>query len=107
MVCRQYQISHSRFYGGNQRWTEVDRAYAVAYERWLAARHGPCGTRHDDWFDDDGYPLEEPVWETSVEECQGCIEIARAQRSIEEGSDGLYVTMKPFGSSPMTDEDHP
>ena len=102
-MCRQYGISHSHFTGGRNRWTEVDRAYAVAYERWLNNRHGPCGTRHEDWFDDDGRPLEEPVWMATVEECQGCREMARAQQAIEEGSTGLYVTMRPFDPTP--DED--
>lgn len=77
----------------------------VAYERWLNERHPPCGTRHDDWFDDEGRPLEEPMWYASVEECQGCMEIARAQRAIEEGSVGLYVTMKPLGTLVLAPDD--
>jgi hypothetical protein len=45
------------------------------------------------------------MWYASVEECQGCMEIARAQRAIEEGSVGLYVTMKPLGTLVLAPDD--
>ena len=83
--------------GGPARWDEADQAKAVAYERWLAEACGNCHTRKSDWFDDEGWPLLEPVWEIAVEQCEGCITMARAQRAAE-GVDHAYSRWKPFGT---------
>ena len=104
-LCRQFGISHSHFTGGKRRWTDVDRAKALAYERYLTERCKDCGTARDDWFDDDGYMLEEPVWEAAIKVCDGCIAVARARAAIPEGATGAYVTMLPLGTSEVLTPD--
>jgi hypothetical protein len=84
--------------GGKNRWTEVDRALALAYERHVGEKCKNCGTTRDDWFDEDGYPLEEPVFEIAVKQCEGCLIMHRGSEAIKDAPPGTYATWAPFGS---------
>lgn len=104
-LCREYKISHSHFSGGKNRWTDVDRAKAIAYERFINSKCKKCGTSHEDWFDDDGYPLEEPHFEAVIRACDGCIAVHHASKAIDEDAHGAYVTLVPFGTAVLTPEE--
>jgi hypothetical protein len=39
----------------------------------------------------------EPVYEPAVEQCEGCITLARAKRAAD-GVDNAYIVWKPFGT---------
>ncbi|MER6249384.1 hypothetical protein [Streptomyces griseorubiginosus] len=95
-LCRQFRIPHSQFKGvGTGTWTERDRAKALAYEEYLRGACPQCGTREDDWADDDGEYTEAYV--AVSHKCFGCEEIAMKQREIPEGraGDGMKVLLMP------------
>jgi hypothetical protein len=91
--------------GGPARWDDSDRAKAVAFERYLNSRCKSCGTTHDDWHDDDDYPLEEPYFESTWKICDGCVAVEKARGAIPEGTAGAYVTMVPLGTSTVLEPD--
>jgi len=71
----------------------------------LRARCAGCGTAHEDWFDDDNVPLEEPHFESTWKICDGCVAVEKAKGSIPEGQAGAYVTMVPLGTSIVLEHD--
>lgn len=83
-VCRQYQIPHSHFHGGPNEWTESDRGKAIAYEHHLKEACGRCGTRKEDWRDDDGQLLPEPQWAAVIRFCDGCEDYQRLDERIPD-----------------------
>lgn len=80
------QVSYSHWRGGPPEWTDEDRAKATAYERWLASHCPRCGTREDDWQEDDGSIRREPEWEPVVRGCHGCEQKARLEEHIPDAA---------------------
>ena len=84
-------MPHSQF----RSWSPGDRAKALAYQAYQRGICPQCGTREDDWTDDDGEYTEAYV--AISHKCFGCEEIAMKQREIPEGraGDGMKVLLMP------------
>lgn len=41
-----------------------------------------CGTRKEDWLDDEGMPHEPPILEPIVKSCPGCAEMTRLRVAV-------------------------
>lgn len=82
--------------GGRQRWTELDRAKAIAFEE-LAGEECPnCHTLAEDWKDEYGRMLEEPVYTPVARSCPGCAEVERIREKLPKDAKGAYVTLIPL-----------
>jgi hypothetical protein len=96
-LCDRWGIPHSQFRGiGEGRWSEYDRAKALAYREYQRSVCPQCGTRYDDW--DHGGPDEEDSYAASVQECVGCRVIAEKQDHIQKDGSvqhGLKVALIP------------
>jgi ribosomal protein S27AE len=98
-ICRDHGISHSHFRGGVARWTDVDRDKAKALVILEAEECPNCHTLREDWVDEKGKPLREPVWTPEVKFCPGCGEHKRADKHLltdEQREAGGYVTFTPL-----------
>lgn len=104
-LCEEYRIPHSQFLGvGDGRWTERDRAKALAYRDYQRTVCPQCGTRHDDW--DHGGEGEEDRYVAVLQKCVGCEVIADKQAEI--GSDGepphgMKVSLVPASAQAALD----
>lgn len=103
-VCRLYSIPHSELMGSG-RWNELDRDKAVAYERLLNEACPKCGTLREDWVDERGRPLEEPVLAAVAKHCYGCEEVERVNKAIPKMARGTYVVIIPFAALEEGDDD--
>jgi len=95
-ICQKHGISHSHFLGGPQKWNQLDRDKAVAYEMVMREACPKCGTLAEDWVGDDGIPLADPILAAVMRHCYGCDEIERVQESIPKKARGTFVTLIPF-----------
>jgi hypothetical protein len=95
-LCREYQIPHSHFLGGPNRWTELDREKAVDYELVLREQCPRCGTLPEEWVDEKGRPLDEPLMTPVLRHCQGCEEVEKMESKKPKGVKGAYVAIIPF-----------
>jgi hypothetical protein len=78
---------------GEPTWTPEDRDKAKAYELSQREACPRCGTREDDWTDDEGELHDPPLIEPVVHRCEGCAETARLKAAIaaqarREGGEG-------------------
>lgn len=74
-------------------WTDEDqdKVHALLQERMSVCSR--CGTRPEDWVDEKGMPLAEPVYETTTRRCHGCAEISREQETIPPKEKGIAVVL--------------
>jgi hypothetical protein len=74
--CGPRGIPHSHFLGGPLRWTEYDREKALGWELHELQRCPQCGTRPEEWKEDQhAYSAE--AWH-----CRGCEVAARGQEEM-------------------------
>lgn len=80
-------------------WSEDDRDKAIAFTRWRQQFCPECGTRDRDWIDETGHVRVDPVWETSLRRCRGCVEVERAMGTVPDDEDraGLKVHLVERG----------
>lgn len=97
-ICRDHGISHSQFLGGKPRWTDLDRDKVKAFYLLEAEECPDCHTLREDWLDDNGEPLREPVWTPDFRDCPGCEEYRRAGRHItqDQRERGRRVILTPL-----------
>lgn len=69
-VCDSMGVSHSHFLGGPPRWTDLDRAKALAYQQLMNATCGGCGTRREEWDPKAGGHRNQYL--ADLDECPGC-----------------------------------
>ena len=81
--CGEQGIPHSWLLGGENRWTDNDRAKWIAWKSEQANRCPRCGTFTWEWQDPDTH---EPVrtWEADVDMCQGCFGIDTVAASMRD-----------------------
>jgi hypothetical protein len=93
-LCLQYQIPYSHFKGGPNKWTDDDRAKAVAYSEYLKSLCPNCKTDTEDFRDEDGKPLDEPMWYAVIRHCPGCEDLGTVRKEIPEKMKdrGFYAT---------------
>lgn len=95
-LCDRWGIPHSQFRGiGDGRWTERDRAKAIAYLDYQKTVCPQCGTRWEDW--DHGGHGEEDAYVAISQECIGCQVIADKQKELKDhpNPDGVKVALAP------------
>ena len=115
-VARHYQTPLSVLRGravqpGEPLWTADDLDVAVAYEAWLleekSARCPSCGTRHDDWRDEQGRVRRDPPYVARTVDCDGCRALSDMRPdSKDEGVKGGWrrVELAPY-DPPNPDDD--
>lgn len=76
-VGKEYNRSHSEFLA----WSTDDRDKAI----WLFLRERKecprCGTRDEEWYDDDGN--RQQAYVPDLVECEGCVVVERGTREFE------------------------
>ncbi|WP_406354274.1 hypothetical protein [Streptomyces sp. NBC_00658] len=90
-LCETYRIPHSRFLGGDGRWSELDRAKALAWQARQRSLCPDCRTREAEWQDD------RHAYVTDTVRCPGCELIAQERDRVPEGRAGygIKVTLLP------------
>ncbi|MEU1307826.1 hypothetical protein ABZ419_02865 [Streptomyces cinnamoneus] len=74
---------------GDGRWTDTDRAKALAYAAYRRSVCGGCGTRAAEW--DESAGGERFAYVTTTVRCVGCELISREQDQVPDGPDGYGV----------------
>lgn len=101
-VASAHGISHSHFLGGPRRWSDLDRAKAVAMTRIDRATHADCGTRLDehgpDWRSD-------PKFTVKASTCPGCVLIEQAREALPESAKGTMLRLIPIAEFDPDDPD--
>lgn len=97
-ICREHGISHSHFHGGKRRWTSLDRDKAKALVLVEAEECPQCHTLREDWVDEQGRPLSEPVWTADLRACPGCKHTKAADEAMspEQRKAGAHVILTPL-----------
>lgn len=100
-VAFKLGIPHSHFLGGPPRWSDLDRAKALAHDRLERATCSGCGTRMEehgpDWKAD-------PQFTVKAEICPGCREIARGQEAAEGSEKGVRLSLIPLAEYDPDDD---
>lgn len=92
--------------GGPRRWNSGDRAKALGYEIYLKESCPRCGTRREDFVDEEtGLPLEEPMFYAVHDRCSGCEEWQGVDKAITDDMrrHGIYTTWVPAQDLPDDD----
>ncbi|GAA0642941.1 hypothetical protein GCM10009548_04340 [Streptomyces malaysiensis subsp. malaysiensis] len=96
-LCAAYAIPHSQFLGGDGRWTELDRAKALAWAEWQRAMCPECHTRLEEW---DAKRGGDPhAYVTDTLRCPGCelIEQERDHVPGDRSGYGVKIQLLPRG----------
>ncbi|MFF0741516.1 hypothetical protein ACFYVL_14065 [Streptomyces sp. NPDC004111] len=89
-MCDRFHIPHSLFLGaGDGRWSEADRAKALAFEAYRRSVCDQCGTRAAEWDEEQGG--DRYAYVTTTVRCVGCELITAEQDQVPEGADGYGV----------------
>lgn len=72
--CGPHSIPYTWFTGQSKanRWDDLSRAAAIAWQRREADRCGTCGQYRADWLDENGIELFDPPFEVYERFCPGC-----------------------------------
>ncbi|MFB6643166.1 hypothetical protein ACFCYF_38750 [Streptomyces chartreusis] len=91
-LCDRWGIPHSRFLGGDGRWTDLDRAKALAWRVWQHGLCPECRTREDDWDAAKGGDPHAYVADTV--RCRGCEAIEQERDQVPDGRPGYGVKIQ-------------
>lgn len=83
--CVPLGIPHSVFLA----WPISDQDKALAYLRHKAQACPDCGTRQEDWDENDNAYIGD------LYHCEGCARVAQEQDNIPEGSKGMHIRLLP------------
>ncbi|MFE0642808.1 hypothetical protein ACFW2Y_14515 [Streptomyces sp. NPDC058877] len=94
-LCERYGIPHSRLLGGDGRWTDLDRAKALAWWHWQRTLCPDCRTRTEEW--DPAKGGHQHAYVTDTVRCPGCELIAQERDQVPEGRAGygVKITLLP------------
>ncbi|WP_236244221.1 hypothetical protein [Streptomyces sp. CC210A] len=94
-LCERYGIPHSQFLGGDGRWSDLDRAKALAWQRWQRTLCPDCRTRAEEW--DPAKGGHQHAYVTDTVRCPGCELIAQERDQVPEGRAGygIKITLLP------------
>lgn len=70
-------------------WDELDQDAALAWQSDKGATCPECGTRPDEWEED------EDAYTAHIDRCQGCRELAVRQADVPDGEKGIRVYLIP------------
>lgn len=83
-VCAAYRVPHSEFLS----WDSTDRDKAIWWQLRTAATCGGCGTRPEEWVDDQN------AYAAELRRCRGCEVRERASASVRtEDGRGVHVVL--------------
>jgi hypothetical protein len=89
-LCREYRIPHSYFRGhGDGTWNDLDRRKAIALEDYRRTICPTCGTRTDEWDEQQGG--DEDAYRAITHRCVGCQVLADKQKAVPDGDEGHGV----------------
>lgn len=93
--CEKYRIPHSQFLGGDDRWTALDRAKALAWTEWQRAVCPECHTRLEEWDRKRGG--DPHAYVTDTLRCPGCelIEQERDHVPTDRSGYGVKIQLLP------------
>jgi hypothetical protein len=78
-------------------WTEEDYSKVMAYTEYDAEICSRCGTREEDWVDENGIPLTPPRLFADTHKCYGCEQLEHMSESIpHESAKGVRPILKRF-----------
>lgn len=83
--CVPLGIPHSAFLD----WDPDDQDKALAFERDKRSRCNGCGTRKEDWVED------EDAFISWHEKCPGCERLEQERDNVPEGSHGVHFRLLP------------
>lgn len=88
-------MPHSAFLGGDGRWTQLDRAKALAWVEWQRATCTECRTRLAEWDPERGGDRHAYVPDTV--RCPGCelVEQERGQVPTDRAGYGVKIQLLP------------
>ncbi|WP_071372486.1 hypothetical protein [Streptomyces sp. MUSC 14] len=94
-LCERYRIPHSQFLGGDGRWTDLDRAKALAWAQWQRSVCPQCHTRLQDWDPEHGG--DPHAYVTDTLRCPGCelIEQERDHVPADRSGYGVKIQLQP------------
>jgi hypothetical protein len=88
--CFDHGIPYSEFMS----WSSEDIERVLAFQLYKSEICPQCGTKDEDWVDDKGRALDEPVYEAATVRCFGCQQIETLRDSIPSGQKGVYTIAK-------------
>ena len=91
--CFEHGIPHSIFLGRvwpnpedpqEPQWLSVDSEKMIAYQQAMNELCPNCGTRQEDWTDENGRLLDTPIYEASSIKCHGCQRLYEMGKTISD-----------------------
>ena len=71
---------------GDPAWLDTDRGYALAWQANKRATCSGCGTRADEWAEDDDAYISDHIT------CEGCARLAEEKTTnLDKGPDGAFL----------------
>jgi hypothetical protein len=94
-LCEQFRIPHSQFLGGDGRWSDLDRAKAIAWAQWQRSVCPDCRTRLQEWDREHGG--DPHAYVTDTLRCPGCelIEQERDHVPTDRSGYGVKIQLLP------------
>lgn len=69
----------------------------MAYLQYQRKLCPDCGTAEEDWIDPVTRRLkDDPAWEATTVQCQGCVELARELETVPEREKGVRAYLVPY-----------
>lgn len=87
-----YGIPHSQFLGGDGRWSELDRAKALAWAEWQRVVCPDCHTRLEEWDRERGG--DPHAYVTDTLRCPGCELIEQERDHVPQDRSGYGVKIQ-------------
>ncbi|MFE6592530.1 hypothetical protein [Streptomyces sp. NPDC057781] len=91
-LCERYQIPHSQFLGGDGRWSDLDRAKALAWAEWQRSVCPECRTRLEEWDRTRGG--DPHAYVTDTLRCPGCELIEQERDHVPQDRSGYGVKIQ-------------
>jgi hypothetical protein len=84
--CNEHGIPHSKF----RKWDPEDRDKVLAYMEFHGRVCQRCGTRPEEWLDEDGKLIEPLPYSPVSTKCHGCVTLEEARAKVDK--DQVQVT---------------
>ncbi|MFE4535797.1 hypothetical protein ACFRKB_12030 [Streptomyces scopuliridis] len=91
-LCERFQIPHSQFLGGDGRWSDLDRAKALAWADWQRSVCPECRTRLEEWDRTRGG--DPHAYVTDTLRCPGCELIEQERDHVPQDRSGYGVKIQ-------------
>ncbi|MFE5117759.1 hypothetical protein [Streptomyces sp. NPDC056669] len=91
-LCEKFRIPHSQFLGGDGRWSDLDRAKALAWADWQRSVCPECRTRLEEWDRTRGG--DPHAYVTDTLRCPGCELIEQERDHVPQDRSGYGVKIQ-------------